>query len=224
MPESKLFDVLCYPRNLNRHLSTGQHFYGASNVSHTSKFKKVRQSGKTWTPSLQRSSPETIQDTVIKCVKTIEEGLKAEKVRSDEEQEHSRVKVNTKHFCRGFAKKTTAKKGKRNIKQLRFLEFWIGRGEHGNKVSPEIAEKIMRVVGTKEGEELFPNEPYMKSRDDRPIFNLLELLSVSQLKSYTSKKANKIKEQREKLEIRIRKTLGNIIKNIEDEFEEIDEE
>ncbi len=82
----------------------------------------------------------------------------------------------------------------------------------------------MRVVGTKEGEELFPNEPYMKSRDDRPIFNLLELLSVSQLKSYTSKKANKIKEQREKLEIRIRKTLGNITKNIEDEFEEIDEE
>lgn len=82
----------------------------------------------------------------------------------------------------------------------------------------------MRLVGTQEGEDMFPNEPYMKSRGNLPIFNLLEVLSVSQLKSHSSKKVKELKAQREKLAESLRKKFGNTRANIEDEFEEFDEE
>jgi dTDP-4-amino-4,6-dideoxygalactose transaminase len=92
-------------------------------------------------------------------------------------------------------------------------------GKRGNKVCPEIAEKVMRLAGTKKGEEIIPGEPYMKSHNNLPIFNLLEVLSVSQLK-----KVKEIKEQREKLAASLRKKLGNTRANIEDEFEELNED
>lgn len=97
-------------------------------------------------------------------------------------------------------------------------------GKKGNKVCPETAHKAMRLVGTKEGEEMFPNQPYMKSRNNLPIFNLLEVLSVSQLKSHSSKKVMELKAQREKLTESLKKKFGNTRANIEDEFEDFDEE
>ena len=50
------------------------------------------------------------------------------------------------------------------------------------------------------------------------------MLSVSQLKSHSSKKVKEIKEQREKLAESLRKKLGNTRANIEDEFEEFNED
>ena len=46
----------------------------------------------------------------------------------------------------------------------------------------------MRIVGTSEGEALFPNDPYMKANvDGIRTFKFIELLDAFKLKSYASK-------------------------------------
>lgn len=114
---------------LERHIATGKHFYGSSNVSHTSKRKTLKKSRKPWTPLLERSSKATTKDTIIKGVQQIEEGINAERDKNAKEHEQSKIEINSKHFQRGFAMKTVAKRRKRSIKQLRFPEFWIRLGE-----------------------------------------------------------------------------------------------
>lgn len=69
----------------------------------------------------------------------------------------------------------------------------------GQKVSPEQAEILMKQVGTQEGANSYPSYDYMKMTTNEPRFNVLELLTCFQLKSYCSKPSSQIRKAIDKL-------------------------
>eukprot|EP01034_Spumella_vulgaris_P031590 gene31590-39023_t len=78
----------------------------------------------------------------------------------------------------------------KTIKHMQFIKWAYSLGERNkeNAVSPETAHEIMKVVGTEEGSELFPDEEYMTANAHKfPTFGVADLLDVGVIRSYFSK-------------------------------------
>lgn len=97
----------------------------------------------------------------------------------------------------------------------------------GEKVSPEEAERIMKIVGTSAGQMEFPLEEYMSSRENNyPLFTYPELLDQFQLKQLFSQPLEKLIVRRQKREeYEANHSLSeNRGENVEENAEENDEE
>ncbi len=83
---------------------------------------------------------------------------------------------------------------------MKFVKFWLEYGNKtGNKISPERAEAIMKIVGTQEGFRRFPDDPYLVIKTEgKPYFSFIELLDCFQLRSYSSKPVSYVEKLIEK--------------------------
>ena len=60
-----------------------------------------------------------------------------------------------------------------------------GVGTNATKISPDNACEMLKVYGTKEGQERFRSK-FMSASSNKPIFKYIERLSSYQLKAYAS--------------------------------------
>ena len=112
-------------------------------------------------------------------------------------------------FKRGFALrgacKLTKVLKKSRAKKLAFIVWVHGMGErsvsgpNAVKVAPERAAKLMRLVGTLQGQEAFPGVPYMEANGDgSKTFHYAELLHSSQVKAYMGRAHSDLLQKRDK--------------------------
>lgn len=185
-----------------------QHWLGKSGVmKHT--FPK--------TPILTRGGPEVKKDLMIThaeaCLRNVQ-GVKL----PPQAMEHRAAEIlalqaplqiasytcidGSIHGAFNVVEAGFAMKGQHDVKaakrrQAPKLEFivWVHSrgvpaisGPNAIKMCPEQSARLMRLVGTQEGEDKFPNDPYMKaSPTGKRKFLCVEWLHQSQIKSYMGK-------------------------------------
>jgi hypothetical protein len=89
-----------------------------------------------------------------------------------------------------------------NAAQLQLVVdiFDLGETAKAFKSSPEQAEEMFKLVGTRKGAELWPEHPYMVSNvSGFPTFSMKDWLQVVQIKGYFSKTRKKLHKQLFKL-------------------------
>lgn len=192
-PEAGCSCVYLLEKQLQNHVDTGSHFFGASDVIHTSRGKRYRKTG-AWIPPDRRSSQQTVNDEILTevAVCTFPESHEDIQINTPIPQSSNTSSMNT--FIFGFALKSSGSKPKRSKKQFTFIRDWISHGyeKTNTKISPDIATQMMKLQGTQQGEEKFPY-PFMKANaNGKPHFKLIEQLTKYQLKSYTSKKVSEL--------------------------------
>jgi hypothetical protein len=94
---------------------------------------------------------------------------------------------------------------KSRAKKFAFIVWVHGLGEksvsgpNAVKTAPERAAKLMRLVGTLEGQQAYPEDPYMVANEDgAKTFFYAELLHSSQIKAYMGKPHNYLVGLRDK--------------------------
>lgn len=83
-----------------------------------------------------------------------------------------------------------------NEDQKEFLKwaFQVGVNNKSQKLTSHIAAGAMKLVGTSEGEKMFPTEEYMKaSADGKPKFKRKHLIMHYEIKSYFGQRSSKNK-------------------------------
>lgn len=72
--------------------------------------------------------------------------------------------------------------------------FQVGVNNKSQKLTSHIAAGAMKLVGTSEGEKMFPTEEYMKaSADGKPKFKRKHLIMHYEIKSYFGQRSSKNK-------------------------------
>jgi hypothetical protein len=87
----------------------------------------------------------------------------------------------------GFANKSSNPSSSYSASQMEFVVyiFELGVTNKNSRKNAHQAAQIMGLVGTKEGERLYPNDPYMKANPNGVCtFSLGEILGVYTFKSY----------------------------------------
>jgi hypothetical protein len=108
-----------------------------------------------------------------------------------------RINLSTSIFSKGMANtKHTKYRKYHSSKVYEFVQAWIEHGEKSFKIPADQAADMMKLYGTKLGQERFPEVDFMQSHAlnmdedtgiDYPRFSLLEMLDSFQLRSYASK-------------------------------------
>jgi hypothetical protein len=112
----------------------------------------------------------------------------------------------------------------KTLNHMLFIKWAYSLGERNkeNAVSPETAHEIMKVVGTEEGNALFPDETYMTANEHKyPTFGVADLLDIGVIRSYFSKSTAHFDRQITRLKL---SAVGEEGLVPEEENEENDEE
>ena len=109
---------------------------------------------------------------------------------------------NAEKLKAGHARKDRFSTRKRySSKQANFLiwAYSLGVQDINRKLQPEKAADLMKIVGTAEGAEKYPTEPYMKQNEDgKPTFLRNEWVEKYEIKSWFSTKRQKLLKQMSK--------------------------
>jgi hypothetical protein len=73
---------------------------------------------------------------------------------------------------------------------MKFLQwaFNLGAKSESKKLTPERAAELMALVGTTEGQQRYPNDPYMAaSQNGKPLFTVSQLIEKYEIKSFFSR-------------------------------------
>lgn len=164
------------------------HFY--ADVIHTSRWKRYK-SMNNWIPPEERSTKQTTQDSILRHVQQVEflrVQVQETTLSPGLVNVNNVTSASSKYFLYGFAFKRSGSKAKRSEGQLKFIRAWIsqGVGTNATKISPDNACEMMKVYGTKEGQERFRSKFMSASSNNKPIFKYIERLSSYQLKAYAS--------------------------------------
>lgn len=197
--------MYCREFYLRAHEDAGVHWYGKSNQLKYTMSRKDGEGNLVRTAPNQRVSPAIVRDMILTSAAAALVGVcgAGPGTRRHEGQLTATAgaspvagaAITIDPIAAGYAMKAPAAKvcKKKKSKKFAFIVWVHGLGEKkvsGNgavKVSPEQAEKVMRLVGTAEGAAKYPQEEYMAVTDGRKRFMLVELQDSYQLKGYLGK-------------------------------------
>jgi hypothetical protein len=157
---------------------------------------------------------ETFRDTIANCLKDLSFSLPATSSHLSAEAQNTDTYVSAspkyscidgsvwkvdpkKHYPSGHALSWRVRGNFRFSEQQKEFLNWgyqLGVKNKSDKLTAHLAADIMKLVGTVEGERMFPNEPYMKaSPDGTARFKRKDLIMHYEIKSFFGQTTTKKK-------------------------------
>jgi uncharacterized C2H2 Zn-finger protein len=221
-------EVFYHKANLDKHIATGNHYYGSSVIKpQTHKYNKKRD--KMWMGKTQPNLPP-LQDVIINYIekdtirKSAAHDLEMTQINTLNSS-NSNTNNNTNNTITLFdnttydvpyPEKEFAVKGRggsirSTLQQMEFVlaKFLAGDSKKQEKITTDEAHNMMRLVGTRQGQQQYSKHNFMKASDSGyPKFKITLILTKEQIKGYFGQTKQSLKDQVEKL-----KKAGGVIES-----------